>query len=386
MKINANDQHYYKIADKPEKYITSKYYIKDFKVLNKMDSNLETKTNLDATKDLMNDNYLTKRPYKYFKRDESPFETNVKLKKDIVKNNILHTPIFKMITKFDGDKKYTNYYDFQFSENKLEKQAKYNLEANIQNNQTIKDLKKKIMNNPENEFTGCSIKFEFPNQDLEVATIDDLDYLDWKPKDETEEINNNIEEDFDENNNNVVVGSKNKTFEENYLNIQKFDELNKLISEIKTKKYKETKKLSVYNKSKILDVKNEKKNESSAFSNKLDVYHQIFEVGEINDSIDWDSLLSPDINVKLKEAKMKDRHKKFITELINKEVEHRDYNYERLQDAWFQQSCLDKIKNLKYSAKSELLGIKPAKNDEDFKKQMQRNFTKEQRSQMGIKV
>lgn len=31
------------------------------------------------------------------------------------------------------------------------------------------------MNNPENEFTGCSIKFEFPNQDLEVATIDDLD-------------------------------------------------------------------------------------------------------------------------------------------------------------------------------------------------------------------
>lgn len=29
-----------------------------------------------------------------------------------------------MITKFDGDKKYTNYNDFQFSENKLEKQAK----------------------------------------------------------------------------------------------------------------------------------------------------------------------------------------------------------------------------------------------------------------------
>jgi len=96
-----------------------------------------------------------------------------------------------------------------------------------------------------------------------------------------------------------------------------------------------------------LDIKNKIKSDNSAFGNKLDVYHQIFETGEINDSIDWDALLTPDINVKLDEAKMNSRNKKYISDMINKEVDERDYNYERLQDAWFQKSCIENINKLK---------------------------------------
>jgi len=44
---------------------------------------------------------------------------------------------------------------------------------------------------------------------------------------------------------------------------------------------------------------------------------------------------------------MNSRNKKYISDLINKEVDERDYNYERLQDAWFQKSCIENINRLK---------------------------------------
>jgi len=56
--------------------------------------------------------------------------------------------------------------------------------------------------------------------------------------------------------------------------------------------------------------------EKAAFSNRVDVYHQIFENGSINDSIDYDSLLIPEIDLKVKEAKLDNHTKKMISNLI----------------------------------------------------------------------
>lgn len=39
---------------------------------------------------------------------------------------------------------------------------------------------------------------------------------------------------------------------------------------------------------------------------------------------------------------------------------------------------------MKIQAKSALLGINEAKNNDEFKRQMQRNFTKSQRTNMGM--
>lgn len=87
------------------------------------------------------------------------------------------------------------------------------------------------------------------------------------------------------------MGQKNaKTYEDNYLNVDKFDELNILIRDINQKKYTNNpkqKNKSTPNTLKTPKFKDEKnKFDTTAFSNRIDVFHQIFENGLINDSID----------------------------------------------------------------------------------------------------
>lgn len=64
--------------------------------------------------------------------------------------------------------------------------------------------------------------------------------------------------------------------------------------------------------------------ETNAVTNRIDVFHQVFDNGQINDSIDWDSLLIPDINQKLNESKLNRRQKKMVSDLVTKEVDERD--------------------------------------------------------------
>lgn len=130
----------------------------------------------DTTQELIKDNYILKKPYRHFKRDESPFDPSTYRTKEVVKNTILHTPVFKMITELDKSdkKKYPSLY-FNLSDNKLDKYANENFQSNIKNNLKIRELKKEMMHDPTNNFTGCAIKFEFPGLDIDVATVEDED-------------------------------------------------------------------------------------------------------------------------------------------------------------------------------------------------------------------
>jgi len=78
-----------------------------------------------------------------------------------------------MITKLDkSEYKYHNQ-NFDIGKNKLKESALKNLQNNINNNLKIKELKKQLMSDKNKNFKGCSIKFQFPGLDIDVATFYD---------------------------------------------------------------------------------------------------------------------------------------------------------------------------------------------------------------------